>query len=111
MVRPIEEVSMLKNQYGRYMQSHELLPLLGFIPGHHLPPEGMAPISVQGVMFMCTPADGLYDTFQGKKVKSSKHRIHYLCEACDKWIPFGRAGQHNKGKEHKLNYEIMVGRP
>lgn len=82
---------MLRNKYGRFMQSHELMPALGFRRGEHLPKEGFDPIEVDGVMFTCYPATGA----------SSKHRIHYLCKACGKWVPFGRATQHNRGRVHK----------
>ena len=86
------------------MQSHELMPVLGFKRGGHLPAEGFGPVEVQGVLFFCEPA-------QVGPRKSSKHRIKYFCKACKTWVPFGRAGQHNKGRQHKLNHEIMVGRP
>ena len=102
---------MLRNERGRFLQSHELLPKLGFKPGGHLPVEGFGPVCVDDVLFYCEPAAGHFDVMTGKKVKSSRHRIRYLCKACRAWIPFGRASQHNKGKSHKLNYEIMVGRP
>ena len=82
------------------MQAHELLPTLGF-PGGHLPPEGFPPVEVDGVIFHCLPAT------PGRR----KHRIEYLCSACRTWVPYGRAGQHVQGREHKLNHEIMVGRP
>jgi hypothetical protein len=102
---------MLRNEWGRYMQSHELMPKLGFKRGGHLPKEGFGPMVVDDVMFMCEPADGLYDHMTGRKVKSNKHRIRYLCKTCRVWVPFGRAGQHDKGRNHKLNYEIAMGRP
>ncbi|HEY7416893.1 MAG TPA: hypothetical protein VH593_17030 [Ktedonobacteraceae bacterium] len=92
---------MLRNSWGRFLHSHELMPLLGFKPGAHLPVEGFAPVVVQDVMFMCEPANGLMDASTGRKVKSSRHRIRYLCKECGAWIPFGRAGQHVKGREHK----------
>lgn len=89
---------MLMNKYGRFMQSHELMPVLGFKPGQHLPKEGFEQKMVNGVWFQCDPATGA----------SSKHRIHYLCDACLEWIPYGRAGQHNKGRDHKQNFADMV---
>lgn len=102
---------MLKNQWGRYMQSHELLPVLGFKPGGHLPKEGFKPVEVEGVLFYCEPAGEPRVNSWGRKIGASKHRIHYFCKACRKWVPFGRAYQHNKGRQHKLNNEAMVGRP
>jgi hypothetical protein len=72
---------MLKNQWGRYLQHHELYPKLG-IEGTILPKEGFTK-EIEGVLFRCTPANG------------GKHRIQFECK-CGKWIPFGRAGQHLK---------------
>ena len=76
---------MLKNRYGRYMQWHELYPLLG-VHGRVLPKSGFA-TEIQGVWFECAPASG-----DGRR---SKHRVKYFCK-CGKMIPFGRAGQHLK---------------
>ena len=97
---------MLKNRYGRLMQSYELFPLLGIPAGGHLPKEGFGHREVQGVLFKCEPAMApRYYERHGRmrKVKVSKHRVFYLCVECSRWIPFGRAGQHRKGKEHKAN--------
>jgi hypothetical protein len=97
---------MLKNQYGRFMQAHELLPLFGIPSGHHLPKEGFGIREIQGVQFMCRPAaePRTYERYGlQRKVKVSKHRLFYLCKECRAWIPYGRAGQHVKGKEHKEN--------
>jgi hypothetical protein len=91
---------MLKNSYGRFMQSHELLPVLGFKPGSHLPREGFGPMEVQGVTFVCEPANPSFVNTYGGTVSSSKTRLFYLC-SCRKWIPCGRAGQHLKGKDHR----------
>ena len=92
---------MLKNKGGHYfMQHNELYEALGLNPKRHLPKDGFGPMVVDNVMFVCSPAG-----------HGSKHRIRYFCEACERWIPFGRAWQHNKGKEHKLSYEVMQGRP
>jgi hypothetical protein len=90
---------MLKNSYGRFMQSYELLPKLGFKPGHHLPPEGFGPTEVDGVTFICEPATSSRVNSYGRTISSSKHRLFYLC-SCKKWIPCGRASQHMKGKSH-----------
>jgi hypothetical protein len=93
---------MLKNDYGRFMQSYELLPLLGISRGGHLPPEGFDPVEVQGIIFKCEPS--MAPRYRnGRRVKSSKHRVFYLCKDCTRWIPFGRAGQHRKGRQHKIN--------
>jgi hypothetical protein len=102
---------MLRNSRGQFLGASELFPLLGFKRGGHLPSEGFEPREVDGVMFRCDPAHESKVNSWGRTVGSSKHRIHYLCKACDKWIPYGRAHQHVKGREHKLNHEIMVGRP
>jgi hypothetical protein len=94
---------MLKNQRGHFMQGWELMPILGFNRGGHLPPEGFGPIEVHGVTFKCEPALG------------GKHRVKYFCIPCRKWIPYGRAGQHVKGAKHNgfalvsyLNGEINL---
>lgn len=84
---------MLRNKYGRYLQSHELMPLLGFERGGHLPREGFICRTVdlpdgQRAHFMCTP-----EARHANGRKSSQHRILVMCK-CGMWIPFGRAAQH-----------------
>ena len=93
---------MLRNKHGWYLQHHELYPLLG-IEGSILPAEGFGPREVQGVTFICRPAGETKVRWDGRKVKVSKHRLFYLCKACDRLIPFGRAFQHKQGREHKAN--------
>jgi hypothetical protein len=85
---------MLKNAYGRYLQHHELYPLLGLKPGQHLPYYGFEVI-VRGVHLRCDPAS--------QKGRRSKHRLKVLC-SCGRYIPFGRYGQHHKAcqKEKSL---------
>lgn len=91
---------MLKNERGYYLQGWELYPLLG-ITHQKLPREGFEAREVQGVTFRCEPAQAPRYRGDGRRVKISKHRLRYLCRECDKWIPFGRAAQHRKGREHK----------
>src|SRR5215467_5999208 len=107
-------MNALYDEYGRLIDHPRLYPLLGFKRGHHLPKEGFEPRVVtdthgNSVMMKCEPVNPniRWSPYLGRYLKSSKHRITYRCEACQKWIPYGRAGQHRKGKEHKLNYEIM----
>jgi len=69
---------------GRYPRAWQLLPLLGFSAGGHLPPEGFAPRQVNGSHLRCVPATA------GRR----KHRIEYHC-GCGRWVPYGRAGQHS----------------
>ena len=76
---------MLKHN-GYYLHAYQLLPKLGFSPGGHLPPEGFPERLVEGVQFRCLPAT------PGRR----KHRIEYRCATCDRWIPYGRAGQHTQ---------------
>jgi|SRR5262245_31348849 len=112
---------MLRNQWGRQMAHYELYPLLGFNRGAHLPKEGFLERMVtdshgNSVCMMCLPANepkprANKSVWDSRAPKSSKHRLFYLCEDCHCWVPFGRAGQHRKGREHKLNHEIAVGRP
>jgi hypothetical protein len=75
------------------MQAHELFPALGFRRGGHLPLQGFEPRNVeangQTAKFRCLPATG-----------GRKHRIEYLCRWCLRWIPYGRAGQHNTSPAH-----------
>ena len=95
---------MLKNERGWNLQHHELYPLLGLKSGSHLPDEGFGPVEVQGITFVCRPAGRpTKRRWDGTWAKPCKHRIYYLCEVCERWIPFGRAGQHRKGTEHKAN--------
>lgn len=74
---------MLKNERGRFLQSYELMPLLGFKRGAHLPLAGFGPTEVQGTNFLCRPA----------KPGERKHRLLFECK-CLRWVPFGRANQH-----------------
>ena len=90
---------MLKNERGWFMQEYELYPVLGI--GAKLPREGFPEVTVQGVTFKCEPAMAPRYTDRGTRVKVSKHRLFYLCADCNKWIPFGRAGQHQKGQRHE----------
>ena len=93
---------MLKNKNGWWMHHHELYPLLG-IKGSKLPVEGFGEIEVQGVHFRCAPQEPTTKrNWRGNLVHRSKHRLFYFCEPCGGWIPFGRAGQHNRGKDHKF---------
>lgn len=82
---------MLRNQWGRYLQSHELLPLLGI---RRLPIEGFHEREIQGVTFRCEPA----------RSGSRHHRVKYLC-TCGRWIPYGRAGQHSKACNGSNSHE------
>lgn len=79
----------IKTEYGRWMQHHQLYPLLGMKAGDHLPKEGFTKV-IDGVRIICEPATGA----------RSKHRLKVNC-SCGKLIPFGRMGQHMKGKEHR----------
>lgn len=94
---------MLKNEHGFFLQSHELLPKFGLPADGHLPPEGFGPRVVDGITFICRPAPEPKFRSDGRKVKVSKHRIFYHCDACRRYIPAGRAYQHRKGREHKNN--------
>jgi hypothetical protein len=82
----------LKNKNGWWMQHHELYPLLGLTPGSHLPDQGFT-TTVNGVYVV------VKDKHTGNGVKSSKHRVYVQC-SCDRMIPFGRIGQHIKGRQH-----------
>ena len=96
------KTNMLKNQHGYYLNHNELFPLLGLRPNGHLPKEGFTK-TVQGVEFICDPApEPEMKRSWGRLVpaKSSKHRIRYFCE-CGRWIPYGRASQHNKARAHR----------
>ena len=83
---------MIQNQYGRFMHHHELYPLLGLKPGQHLPDEGFDK-TVQGIRFFCE--------LKSNKGRRSPHRIKIECLQCNRWLPFGRFGQHIKRADHK----------
>ena len=86
---------MLRNQYGRFMQHHELYPVLAAagtgIVGSILPKHGFD-VTVQGVRFVCDPSPGLFR-------RATPHRLKFECR-CGKLIPFGRASQHLKARGH-----------
>lgn len=95
----------------------ELYERLGFGKGDHLPTEGFEPRIVTDAhgnlaTIKCLPANEIKPVNQwGRRPSNAKARIFMHCDACAKWIPFGRMMQHRKGREHKLNFEITVGRP
>ena len=76
------------------INEHALYPLLGLKSGGHLPKEGFGPRLVQGTWFKCDP-------HPGKKTRFTPHRVKYQCPICSKWIPFGRAIQHESRKDHR----------
>jgi len=80
----------LKNKNGWWMQHHEIYPLLGLRVGQHLPPDGFDRV-VNGLRFICEPAS---------ETPRRPHRLFVQC-TCDRLIPFGRIGQHIKGRQHK----------
>lgn len=86
----------LKDERGLFMHGWKLYPYLeraGLMKNEKLLPEGGA-LTVNGVRLVVSkPPVALY--YQGHKVKSSRHRVFAQCD-CDKWIPFGRLGQHRK---------------
>jgi hypothetical protein len=92
-----KEVQMLKNERGYFLDNSELLQKLGC--GSRLPKEGFNPVEVDGVMFKCEPSTG---------GRARPHRLQYFCKVCIEWIPCGRAGQHNRGRDHKYNHAQMV---
>ena len=85
----------LKDEHGYQINQFRLYPKLGLGAGSHLPKEGFGPRLVEGVTFKCDPASG-----DGNR---SPHRVRYHCPACDMWVPFGRAVQHESGAAHKDN--------
>jgi hypothetical protein len=94
-----KEARMLKNERGYFLDNSELLQKLGC--GSRLPEGGFDPVEVEGVMFICEPPNSV----MGRK--RSRHRLRYFCKACRIWVPCGRAGQHNRGKEHKAHQETV----
>lgn len=82
------------NARGRYVQHHELYPMLGLKVGQHLPDEGFRK-EVDGKMVYCDPVQKI----AGRN--SSKHRIKIGCDKCGVLIPFGRMGQHMKRRDHR----------
>lgn len=108
--------NMLKNERSHFMDRNELFQLLGLNPNHHLPTEGLE-ATIQGVKFRCDPAPApalvkknvrYWDKNEQmyryrdelRPEKHSRHRVKYLCN-CGKWIPFGRAQQHNTARVHQ----------
>ena len=90
---------MLKARLGwsrGFMQHHELYPLLGI--KDHLPVEGFPEIQItydgQSALFKCDP-------IPQPKTKRGAHRLKVFCKSCEVWIPFGKFGQHSRGRGHK----------
>jgi hypothetical protein len=111
------QTNMLRNSYGQFMNHNELFHRLGLKPSGHLPKQGFEQ-TIEGVKFRCDPApepklvpkairhwDNKNQvhryTTELRPQKRSTHRVKYLCD-CGKWIPFGRAFQHNKAKSHQV---------
>lgn len=71
------------------MQSRQMLEALAFKAGHPIPKDYHGTFVVQGVPVTVLPSQG-----------GAKHRIMVSC-SCGAFVPFGRLGQHEKGKAHK----------
>lgn len=77
--------------------SRDVMTLLGLRPGGHLPPEGMAPRSVQGITIWVTPEPMIrtFDRAAGIPIrKSPKHRVMARCPCCSREMSLGRLAQH-----------------
>jgi hypothetical protein len=84
----------LKREHGWWHNHFTLYPLLGLTPGQHLPDEGFVKKLGRFEVF-CVPKICQIDT-----KSRSKHRIFVKCD-CGKEVPFGRMGQHVKGRAHR----------
>jgi hypothetical protein len=92
---------MIRNSHGRFMQHHELYPVLAVQPstgivGTRLPQHGFdVTVHVLGqppVRFVCDPSPGLAR-------RATPHRLKFECR-CGRLIPFGRAAQHLRARGH-----------
>lgn len=93
-------MKILRDEHGRQVQHNDMYKALGLDPNKHIPPDFHGFMQVEGVTVIIEKSKG-----------GSKHRIFYWCGGCERKVPFGRAHQHMKGREHKLNCEIVAGRP
>jgi hypothetical protein len=71
--------------------SPQVRELLGLAPTAKLPPEGMSPRVIQGIVVWVNPLPprGAHPRF-----KRSTHRVMAQCPACSKVLSAGRLHQH-----------------
>jgi len=81
-------MNYLRNAWGRPVNSDEMLNLLGFRRGQHIPPEHASVEEIDGVKVTVIKSKG----YKG-------HRIFYTC-TCNRMVPFGRIAQHLARKGH-----------
>lgn len=93
MAHPRRYKPMFRADYGGSMQLHHLMPLFGLRSTSHWPDEGHEGMNVQGHFVFVNPkADPRY--WNGRRLKSSKHRVMFRCSHCQKIMPFGWHAQH-----------------
>lgn len=88
----------LKDEFGRFMQRFQMERYLtdaGFMHASKLLPKSGA-FGLHGVLIkVAPPPPAEYYARDGRKIKSSKHRVFATCD-CGRDVPFGRLGQHRK---------------
>ena len=82
-------MNYLRNAYGRQLNSSEMMPLLGFRYGQHIPLDHESVHEFpDGVKIIVRKSRG-----------GSAARIFYEC-TCGRQVPFGRIGQHLRRRGH-----------
>lgn len=81
------------------MDSRDMMEALGFPSTGHIPEGAEGVYIIQGVRVEVRPSRG-----------GSKHRIFAQCE-CGEMVPFGRLGQHSKGRAHALRCYLIRNNP
>jgi hypothetical protein len=102
-------MNYIRDNYGRIVQSRDMMRLLGLRPGAHLPDGGMEERTIQGVRVWVTHIVHHPDEHPSRDRRRGPrpHRIMCACSVCGKAVPFGRLFQH--GAVHRAD-DSAVGR-
>jgi hypothetical protein len=93
---------VIHHKNGHWWSNHnDLYPMLGLKSGNPIPKD---------LDFIKTIRVGTeLATYWVRPHNGGKHRVFCRCIACNKWIPFGRVGQHVLGKTHLTNLVRQAG--
>lgn len=79
--------NIIRDQWGRNAQSHNVKKMLGLEPKAKLPKEGMPAREIQGITVYVRPLDA-------KTSARRLHRVRAICPHCNKDLSVGRLHQH-----------------
>jgi len=86
-------MNYLRDARGRQITSREMMPLLGFYYGQHIP------LDHESIHEFPAAEGGPPIRVHIRKSRSGTARIFYEC-TCGKLVPFGRIAQHLRARGH-----------